>query len=445
VLCGEKSEIRNSSFVRRLSSVIQYLASRVFLAFVRFAGDNIRLTYGNKIWSIKFIGDINVIKRIPLCPATAGKLLFLVLCVLSVLCGKIAAAEVNQPSDFNHTHSPTGFIKSISWGYPGNKGQYQGDASADSMKKLAETNANWVCISFVAEMNKPGDTTIIWTGPDANIVSDSEIQRAIGLARQNNLKIILKPMVNIRDGTWRALIDFRTPDNKIDTQSWDKWWANYGEFILHYAKIAQETHCEMLCLGCEMGSTERYGKKWRDLIAEVRKVYTGFLTYSANHGNEDRIGWWDAIDIIGMSGYYPVGIDNPAQTPNDLSTVPPAESSVEAMKNKWLPIKKKLGYVSKQVNRPLFFIEIGVCSARGFAAAPWTHPQKDATFDGNEQARFYQAVMEAFWDEPWFVGFSWWDWPANLYSLNDAKTDTGFCIYGKPAEKLIKEWYAKPR
>ena len=27
----------------------------------------------------------------------------------------------------------------------------------------------------------------------------------------------------------------------------------------------------------------------------------------------------------------------------------------------------------------------------------------------------------------------------------DAKTDTGFCIYGKPAEKVVKEWYSKPR
>ncbi len=374
------------------------------------------------------------------------------LCLLA-LCAAVAAiageAEQagSQPkaAEFTHTHSPTGFIKGHSWGYPGDLGAYQGDAPVASMKKLAETGADWVCISFAAEMNAPNDPQIFWGKPDVNMVTDDEVRRAIGLARQNHLKIILKPMCDIRDGTWRARIDFRTQDNKTDTQAWDKWWANYGQFILHYAKIAQETNCEMFCLGCEMGSTERYVKQWRNLIAEVRKVYTGFLTYSANHGSEDRIGWWDAIDIIGMSGYYPVGIDNPAQTPNDLSTVPPSESSVEAMKTRWLLIKKKLGYVSRRVDRPVFFIEVGVCSARGFSAAPWTHPQKDATYDADEQRRFYQAIFETFWDEPWFFGFTWWDWPATLYSPQDAKTNTGFCIYGKPAEQLVRQWYAKPR
>ena len=194
-----------------------------------------------------------------------------------------------------------------------------------------------------------------------------------------------------------------------------------------------------------MSTTERFTEKWRGVIAEVRKVYTGPITYNANHDNEDKVRWWDAVDIIGMSGYYPVGTSDVGTAMKDLSKVAPEESTVEAMKKRWLPVRQKLKYVSRQNDRPVFFLEIGVCSAKGFTAAPWTHPQRTAAYDADAQQRFYQAVMETFWDEPWFFGFVWWDWPTTLYSPEEAKTDTGFCPYGKPTEKLIKEWFSKPR
>jgi len=377
-----------------------------------------------------------------------------ILCLLtSVLClgSFVQAAEVNQPFDsaqgrpskYTHTSSPTGFIKGHSWGWPGVRGDYSGPNAVDSMKKLAETNANWVCISFAGEMMKSNEPNIFWADDDPCMATDAEIRRAIDLARQNNMKIILKPVVNVRDGTWRGFIDFRMPDNKSDANAWDKWFADFDKFLLHYAKIAQETKCEMFCLGCEMSTTEKFMNNWRSVVADVRKVYTGAITYNANHGNEEKVRWWDAVDVIGMSGYYPVGAD--MNKPNDDPCKVPNDSSVEGMKKRWTPIKQKLKYVSKQANRPVFFIEIGVCSAKGNTSIPWQHPDKNAVYDADEQARFYQAVLEAFWYEPWFFGFAWWDWPANLYSLEDAKTDTGFCIYGKPAEKVVKEWYSKPR
>ncbi len=376
-----------------------------------------------------------MIRRFAFCLLTS------VLCLLS----SVRAVEASQLSEFTHTNSPTGFIKGHSWGWTGARGQYLGDAPVESMKKMAETNANWVCIAFAGLMDEPNDPHISWGDSDPCIVTDAELRRSIELARENNLKIILKPTVNVKDGTWRGYIDFRTAEGRLDTAAWDEWWVSFGKFLIHYAKIAEETKCEMLCLGCEMGTTETFVQKWRDVIAEIRKVYSGAITYNANHGNETKVQWWDAVDIIGMSGYYPVGTDDLGKAMQDLSKVPPEDSSVEALKKRWAPIRQKLKYISKRFDKPLFFIEIGVCSARGFSAAPWTHPQKDAAYDADEQARFYQAVIETFWDEPWFFGFAWWDWPTPLYAPEDAKTDTGFCIYGKPAERIVREWYAKPR
>jgi hypothetical protein len=374
-----------------------------------------------------------VIKKMPFCILTS------VFCLVS----SVFAEEINQPSKYSHTHSETGFIKAISWGWPGEHGTYSGPNAVDSMKKMTETRANWICISFAGEMMKPNEPNIFWADDDPCMVTDAEIRRAIDLARKNNLKVILKPVVNVRDGTWRGYIDFKTPNNKPDVNEWNKWFADFDKFLLHYAKIAQETKCEMFCLGCEMSTTEKFMSNWRGVVADVRKVYTGAITYNANHGNEEKVKWWDAVDVIGMSGYYPVGAD--MNKPTDDPCKVPNDSSVEGMKKRWKPIKQKLKYVSQQANRPVFFIEIGVCSAKGNTSIPWQHPDKSAFYDADEQARFYQAVFETFWDEPWFFGFAWWDWPANLYSQEDAKTDSGFCIYGKPAEKVVKEWYSKPR
>jgi hypothetical protein len=195
-----------------------------------------------------------------------------------------------------------------------------------------------------------------------------------------------------------------------------------------------------------MESTEEFEKKWRNLITRIRKIYSGVLTYDANHGREDKITWWDAVDIISISAYFPVGTDDVGLAlADDLSKVPPSDSSVEAIKKRWQPIEQRLKSISYQYNRPILFIELGVCSAKGFSAAPWTHHQPEAVYDGDEQRRYYQATVETFWDQPWFMGYAWWAWLPHLYSPEDAKTHTGFCIYGKPAEKLVTEWYAEPR
>ena len=62
---------------------------------------------------------------------------------------------------------------------------------------------------------------------------------------------------------------------------WRNWFASYTEFQKHYAKIAQETGCEMHIAGCEMVMAERRAAEWRQTIAEIRSVFKGtrFLQY----------------------------------------------------------------------------------------------------------------------------------------------------------------------
>lgn len=345
---------------------------------------------------------------------------------------------------YSHTSNPAGFVKGFSWGWSGRRGQYTGDAPADSMKKLAATGANWVCISFSTEMETFDMPFFFFSQANERMVTDDEVRRAIQLARDNHLKVILKPVINVRDTTWRAWIKFNNPDGTLDMARWDMWWSDFRQFLLHYAQIAEQTGCEMFCLGCEMESTEPFEIRWRSLISEIRQVYGGPLTYNANHGREESIPWFDAVDIISLSAYFPVGTDDvEAALADDLSKVPPSDTSLSALLKRWKPIRDRLWKLSKQFNRPILFVELGVCNGKGCAAAPWTHQDPNMVYDADEQARYYQAAIETFWNEPWFAGFAWWEWPAHLYSPEKAKTDIGFCIYGKPAEAIVRKWYSR--
>jgi hypothetical protein len=40
-------------------------------------------------------------------------------------------------------------------------------------------------------------------------------------------------------------------------------------------------------------------------------------------------------------------------------------------------------------------------------------------------------------------GFMLWDWPATLYPIDQASSNRDYCVYGKPAEKLLADVYLK--
>ena len=315
------------------------------------------------------------------------------------------------------------FIKGMTYGWNSTRGAYQTSAAVDSMKKLSETGSEWIALSFYTLQDSYSSTKIDFDY--GHTMTDKDIRFAVKQAKSLGLKVCLKPVVNSRDGIWRARIGF--PDEAVD--KWDKWFTSYTNFLLHYAEIAQELGCEMFCLGCEMVQTERKTEHWIQVIEEVRKVYKGPLVYNANHGTEEGIEWFDHVDIIGTSAYYPV-----ANKPGD---------SEENMVENWLNVKDKMIKLYERFQKPILFVEIGCRSALGCASMPWDFEHKELPFNESEQANFYSSVMKVFWDEPWFAGFFWWDWSTELYPIEEAKANRGFDIYGKQAGEVLKTWYKK--
>ncbi|WP_379136139.1 1,4-beta-xylanase [Paenibacillus sp. sgz500958] len=310
------------------------------------------------------------------------------------------------------TLQPDEFIGGVTWGFPGVRGTWNNEEAERSMELMASTTeANWTAIALSALQASPQATKIpYWQHPT---VSDDEVKWAIAKAKSLNLKVCLKPIVNCADGTWRAHINFFDKDVPCEPK-WSEWFSAYTDFILHYAVLAEATGCEMFCIGCELVQTDRRADEWRTLIAAVRKVYSGILTYNCDKYQEDNVTWWDALDVISSSGYYPAA--------------------------DWEAQLDRIEQVVKAYNKPFFFMEAGCPSRTGSADIP-----NDWTLQGEpseeEQSRFYQAMFNHTKIRSWVQGFMLWDWPARLYPIEEAPTNDDYCMYGKQSSAIISAYY----
>ena len=97
-------------------------------------------------------------------------------------------------------------IKAASFGYYAKSGELNNDYAQWSMKTLKErTNINTIVLTIVAEQANAHATSINWqTMPP----KDEEVKATIRYAQSLGLDVILKPMINCTDGTWRAYINF---------------------------------------------------------------------------------------------------------------------------------------------------------------------------------------------------------------------------------------------
>lgn len=320
-------------------------------------------------------------------------------------------------------------IKGYTYGYGGGPGAYRSERGVKSQELLYEIGVNWVCLAVPVNQQTYYSTEIPFDFK--RCASFFDIKAAVERAHSHGVKVCLKPMVNCNDGVWRAQIDFPDSDMMGNDVYWKKWFDSYNAFMLYYAEIAENLGCEMLCIGCEMLGTERKTDYWRELIKKVREVYHGPLVYNTNHGHEEKIQWFDDVDYVGTSAYYPVGRKDGKPC-----------GDVEVMKQNWMKIRDDLAALAGKLGKKIIFMEIGCRSAEECASMPWDFSHRDLSKSDEEQANFYESVLSVMSEEPWFAGFFWWDWSTYIYDTEeDASKDRGFNIHLKKAEDIIKKWY----
>lgn len=292
------------------------------------------------------------------------------------------------------------------------KGSYQEKRAFDSLKKMKErTNSNFVILAPNGLQDTAQSEEICYTSEAT--VSDDELKGMIDYAKELGMRVALKPTVNCKNGTWRAHVNFFDEDVVCEPK-WCNWFESYTEFQLHYARLAKEMGVEMHIAGCEMVMAERREAEWRKLIADIRGEFDGLVSYNTDKYQEHNVKWWDAVDVISSSGYYPL--------------------------EDWENQLDRIEAVVKKFQKPFFFAEAGCMSIVDSNKVPndWT-VQGEADADG--QADWYEAMFQACLKRDWVKGMAFWSWSNHLYTKNAALKRKDYEIYAKPAEKIVKKYY----
>ena len=257
------------------------------------------------------------------------------------------------------------------------------------MSEMMKLNTNWVTLAYAAAGHRAVDPDPLPGRAHPDRRRDQGCCAAGSIAWSEGLP---QPVVNLSDGTWRAFIgffDWEVPG----APTWADWFASYREYVVHHARLGAELGVEMFCIGCEMVRADSQEEQWRTLVAEVRDVYPGLVTYNCDKYQEDHVTWWDAVDVISASGYYPSG--------------------------DWETQLDRIEAVGRREGKPFCLIEAGCPSRRGSAARPndW---KLVGRADEQVQAGNLDEMMSACAARDWVGGFMLWDWPARLYDPGDA-------------------------
>ncbi|MBI1389687.1 MAG: hypothetical protein GC154_14715 [bacterium] len=292
-------------------------------------------------------------------------------------------------------------------------------SSSESIQNMKNAGVEYValCVWWFQD----GQNSSVIT-PDYNRFSASEesIVKGIQDIHAAGLKVLLKPMVDLRTGDWRGTLNASAA-----------WFDEYERFITHWAALAEEQNAELFSIGCEFANISggtKWETEWRRVIASVRAAYSGPLTYAAQHGKETSIRWWDALDYIGIDAYYPLtGEDDPTLDELRAAWEAKADAIEFWLKRTW-------------PDKPVIFTEIGYRSFNGANQRPWEYASDDPSqADMQEQIDCYTAALETLTRRDWFWGFYWWNWETNPNAGGTASTS--YTVQNKPAEALLRDWY----
>ena len=152
------------------------------------------------------------------------------------------------------------------------------------------------------------DSSAISADP-AKTSTDASVLAAARQAEELGLDVMIKPHVDVRDGTFRGEIQ---PADRA------AWFADYQAIVDRYATLAERAGAQTFVVGTELTSMSSDEATWRALIADARQRFGGSVTFAANWvDGAERINFWDALDAIGIDGYMPLGTD-PDPTVGDL-------------------------------------------------------------------------------------------------------------------------------
>lgn len=310
----------------------------------------------------------------------------------------------------------------VTFGFRAKRGYYSSEEGKAEARAIAESGADWVVL--IATVFQEHTYSTRQFSDFVMTPTDDEIIEMINYLHSLGLRVQLRPMLETLDGAGRLAVWFPEDDingGRIPGTSRNEltlWFESMTERAVHYAKIAQKAKCEIYCLDSELDRLVSYGERWKKVIEEVRKVYSGLLTschtthlglidYDVVLSNKNR--WFFDLDFLSLSCYHMAG--NYEMTKEEM---------VEGFKGQ----VERFRRYAKLYGKPILFGEFG------------------CNFDSKRQADYMSTVIELFSKEDWWYGFYWWKWDEQVPR---PLSERWYPIKNREGAKVLKEWSNKDR
>jgi hypothetical protein len=284
-------------------------------------------------------------------------------------------------------------------------------AASQALATLKATGATEIVLPVLWFQDSKTSTELqpdpLETPSDASLLSIARTAKAQGFT------VGFAPHINVRDGTFRG---------EIAPRSRASWFASYAVMVDHYAELAAKADAEMLVVGSELVSMSPDTNAWRTLIVDVKTRYDGPLTYAANWVQEaEKVGFWDALDFVGVDAYMPLTPDDPTPTVAQLQAA-------------WSPWITRMQALNAKTGKPVLLTEVGYTSRDGTAQAPAT--EGTGPIDQSAQANAYEGAFRALGQLGWMSGMLIWDW-----SADERQSPGDYSPQGKRAQTVLSRWY----
>lgn len=344
-----------------------------------------------------------------------------------------AGVKMPEPAEDPRIGAPPSFggrgVRGVTIGpienayHPG-KG-YGSDAFTRSLDEVVASGGTWVALTPFGRVNDLSGRGVDLRFESPFAENRVAVAASVRAAHARGLRVMLVPHLWIESGEWRALVDPKTDEG------WKNWTRSYGAFALAWAKLAEETHVDLFSCGVEMRSWVTGGRAplFSQLVREIRAVYKGLLTYSANWDDVDDTIVLGDVDVIGINAFYPL-----AEKEN---------ATLGELREGGRRVRDKVRALSATWHKPVLFTEIGYTTRPDPALRPWEWPDamKNVKIDQEAQAFAYHGLLASLLDEPSFLGFFVWRTYADPDDVSQ-EAEWGFSPRGKLAELVMRDAFA---
>lgn len=281
-----------------------------------------------------------------------------------------------------------------------------------------QTSACWIELPVLFFQPSLTSTTVTTTQQSTPTLTS--FSYGVHAARALGYHVFVTPLLTVGGPQpWSGAISFTT------FQQEQQWFEDYWQALKPYAEVAAQAGVEQLALGTEYEWLQKFAPDtlWNELIAHLRSVFPGTLTYDMNWTtlqSPPRAWMRNAnLKMIGISAYLPI-INTPER-------IDPKQIRV-LWKN---TVKLALDTFATKVGKPIFISEIGYRNSTDALYHSW-ESTSTAPPDPQEQAAACDAALANVIPDSRIAGIFFWGWD-----------DVGaFRLSGQTAVAALHTWYA---